>query len=115
MCQFNELRPLFLSIVTDNFLIRVKGDGLTLAGFQAAYEKLRQPEFWDSEGLWKQITAALPSYRLSKFQPLMPDWIEQEVIAEYLLDVSGAKKWLKRGRPLQSQEPMNSKRLENRQ
>jgi ATP-dependent Lhr-like helicase len=102
-------------IVTDNFLIRVKGDGLTLAGFQAAYEKLRQPEFWDSEGLWKQITATLPSYRLSKFQPLMPDWIEQEVIAEYLLDVSGAKKWLKRGRPLQSQEPVNSKRLENRQ
>ena len=35
-----------------------------------------------------------PSYRLSKFQPLMPSWVEREVVAGYLLDVGGAWRWL---------------------
>ena len=40
------------------------------------------------------VAAALPNYRLSKFQPLMPPWVEREVIAGYLLDVGGAWRWL---------------------
>jgi ATP-dependent Lhr-like helicase len=31
---------------------------------------------------------------LTKFQPLMPPWIEREVIAGYLLDVAGAWRWI---------------------
>mgnify|MGYP001056318468 CR=1 FL=1 len=36
---------------------------------------------------------SLPSH-LSKFQPLMPRWVEREVWATYLLDVAGAQRWL---------------------
>ncbi len=34
--------------------------------------------------------ASLPNYRLNKFQPLMPDWVQREVVAGYLLDVARA-------------------------
>jgi hypothetical protein len=33
---------------------------------------------------------------LSKFQDLMPDWVEQEVVGSYLLDMPGGKKMLQR-------------------
>ena len=44
--------------------------------------------------MWSGIFDSLPGYRLSKFQPLMPPWVETEVIARYLLDVPGTKRWL---------------------
>ena len=31
---------------------------------------------------------------MSKFQPLMPSWVEREVVAGYLLDVEGARDWV---------------------
>jgi ATP-dependent Lhr-like helicase len=84
-------------IVSDNYLIRVRGDDLTLAGFQSVRDKLQEPTFWENEDLWQQVATSLPSYRLSKFQPLMPPAIEREVIANYLLDIPGAKRWLAKG------------------
>jgi ATP-dependent Lhr-like helicase len=62
--------------------------------FLAARERLTHPDFWDDAQFWQGIAAALPNYRLSKFQPLMPTWVEQEVLASYLLDVPGARRWL---------------------
>jgi ATP-dependent Lhr-like helicase len=55
---------------------------------------LATPEIWDDAKYWKDVAGSLPNYRLSKFQDLMPDWVEQEVVAGYLLAVSGAKLWL---------------------
>ena len=81
-------------IVTDNFLIRIKGDDLTQKDFDVAREKLHSPGFWENEDLWTAVSTSLPSYRLSKFQPLMPEWVEREIVANYLLDVSGTKGWL---------------------
>jgi AAA+ ATPase superfamily predicted ATPase len=49
--------------------------------------------------LWTEVAESLPSYRLSKFQPLMPPWVEREVVAGYLLDVDGAKRWLAGSEP----------------
>ena len=81
-------------ITTDNFLIRARGDDVDGGTFARVLEGLSQAGFWDDERVWKEVAAALPSYRLSKFQPLMPPWVEREVLARYLLDVEGAKKWL---------------------
>ncbi len=76
-------------VIPDNYLIKIRGD-LDHERFRAAREQLEDPEFWADEGLWERIGASLPNYRLSKFQPLMPPWIEREVVADYLLDVDGA-------------------------
>ena len=82
------------TITTDNFGLSLRGEGLTLAALRQLIGKLDKPGFWDNDKLWQEVAESLPSYRLSKFQPLMPDWVEREMIAAYLLDVGGAQRWL---------------------
>ena len=81
-------------ISTDNFTVRIRGDALNGGSFDAAMAQLRQEDLWQDEALWATVAAGLPGYRLSKFQPLMPPWVEREVIGRYLLDVPGAWSWL---------------------
>jgi len=83
-----------VQIIPDNFVLRLRGDDLTFPRFQDAVAALRSPAVWDDERLWNGIFDSLPGYRLSKFQSLMPPWVESEVVARYLLDVPGAKRWL---------------------
>jgi len=81
-------------ILPDNFRIRITADNLAPAEFHLALEEIRRPDFWDNEDLWQQIADGLPNYRLSKFQPLMPDWIQREMVGDFLLDVRGARRWI---------------------
>jgi len=81
-------------IITDNFRLRLQTDSLTDARFRLLFRELHQPEFWTDTARWQSIAALLPAYRLSKFQPLMPDWVQQEFVAEFLLDIGGARRWL---------------------
>ena len=81
-------------VIPDNFLVKVRGESATREAFEAAQRKLREPAFWSDVALWKEVAEALPTYRLSKFQVLMPPWVEREVVAHYLLDVDGARRWM---------------------
>jgi ATP-dependent Lhr-like helicase len=54
---------------------------------------LSSPEIWDDAKLWRDFAESLLNYRLSKFQDLMPDWVEQEVVAGYLLSSKNAMNW----------------------
>lgn len=81
-------------VIADNFLVKLRGEHLNQPEFEEALAKLRERSFWENEQLWTEVAESLPSYRLSKFQPLMPAWIEREVIAGYLLDVKGAWGWM---------------------
>ena len=81
-------------VIPDNFLIKIRGENLNVLNFQEALAKFAEPEFWENERLWTEVATSLPNYRLSKFQPLMPPWVEREVVASYLLDVGGAWQWL---------------------
>ena len=82
------------SVVADNFMVKVFGDGVSQRRFLDSVKELQNPGFWDQEDLWSEVAESLPDYRLSKFQPLMPDWVEREVIAHYLLDVPGSRDWV---------------------
>ncbi len=84
-------------VVPDNFLVRIRGEGIARADLDRAVDCMRDPEFWEDDKLWTEVAAGLPNYRLSKFQPLMPPWVEREVVASYLLDVRGAWMWLSGG------------------
>ena len=86
------------TITPDNFSVRICDEQLTAMQFRSVADRLNAAEFWQDESVWLQIRAALPGYRLSKFQPLMPPWIEQEVLFNYLLDCSGTRKWLAENR-----------------
>ena len=80
--------------IPDNFVIKVRGPKLTLGHFMAIRDQLRNAEFWEDEDRWRTIADTLPGYRLSKFQPLMPPWVEREIVSNYLLDVSGSQRWM---------------------
>lgn len=81
-------------VVADNFLVKVRGEGLTQRAFFDAVEKIKAPSLWQDDKLWEEVAESLPNYRLSKFQALMPQWVQREVVATYLLDVEGARGWL---------------------
>lgn len=81
-------------IIPDNFLIKIRGEGVTPRDVLEAIDRIAEPEFWENERLWQDIADTLPAYRLSKFQPLMPAWVERECLASYLLDLQGAARWL---------------------
>ena len=81
-------------VVPDNFGLTIKGDDVTSVAFHERLDALLEPEPWSDETLWREVAETLPSYRLSKFQPLMPPWVQREVVASYLLDVRGAWRWL---------------------
>ncbi len=83
-------------ITTDNFLVKAKGEGITPERFHDAIQQLAKPEIWDDDKLWRNVAESLPNYRLSKFQDLMPDWVEQEVVADYLLALESAQDWSRR-------------------
>lgn len=83
-------------IVPDNFMVKVRGEHLDEAAFRAAVAKIREPGFWENDKLWAEVADELPNYRLSKFQPLMPEWVEREVLTRYLLDVPAAREWVGR-------------------
>jgi ATP-dependent Lhr-like helicase len=81
-------------VIPDNFLIKIRGDTLTRLRFDQAVEQLRRPDFWQRPQLWNDVTASLPDYRLSKFQPLMPSAVVREVVGTYLIDPEGASRFL---------------------
>ncbi|MEQ1501358.1 MAG: DEAD/DEAH box helicase [Myxococcota bacterium] len=81
-----------LAVSTDNLGLSFKGgDRRTFAELRG---RLADIEFWRDERLWNDVAAGLPGYRLSKFQALMPKWVEQEMLASFLLDIEGAWRWL---------------------
>lgn len=81
-------------VIPDNFLLRLIGFDGTTRDFLSRIAALREPEFWENETMWGNVAKGLPSFRISKFQPLMPPWVEREVIATYLLDLDATFRWL---------------------
>lgn len=78
------------SVSADNLGVRIRSDsGVTHGEVRALVEQLADPDTWEAEGLWAEVAARLPNYRLSKFQVLMPAWVIREMLAGYLVDVEG--------------------------
>ncbi|MCA8963080.1 MAG: ribonuclease D, partial [Planctomycetes bacterium] len=75
----------------------VRAEGISERDFRAAVAAISELEFWENDKLWEEVGQSLPNYRLSKFQSLMPPWVEREMLGEYLLDVEGAWRWLSGG------------------
>lgn len=81
-------------VAADNLKIRVEGEGVIGGGFDGARKRLKSSEFWEEKLPWRQIVQDLPDYRLSKFQQLLPEWAQRELVAEFLLDVDATRKFL---------------------
>lgn len=84
-------------IIPDNHVLKIRGDDVRPQDFDAALARLRDPALWEDKTFWDEVAGSLPGYRLSKFQPFMPPWVEREVLSAYLLDVPGAWSWVSKG------------------
>ena len=78
----------------DNFLIRLNGENLSQRTCFDALEKIKDEALWENDRLWEEVAESLPNYRLSRFQSLMPEWVQREVVSTYLLNIEGARRWL---------------------
>ena len=81
-------------VIVDNFHLRIEGSGITHGAIEEAIRAIAEPSFWSDLGVWERVLAALPPYRLSKFQPALPLRFQQEMIGRYLLDLEGAHRFL---------------------
>lgn len=56
---------------------------------------LSRPDTWDMDAEhWREITSALPDYRLSKFQRALPDWAVSEMMVDFLLAPAAAANFI---------------------
>lgn len=86
------LRELYgWDIATDNLKLRLEGEGVLDGEFEEALERLGTQRFWEEELPWDAIITKLPEYRLSKFQRVLPEWAQRELVGGFLLDVEQAK------------------------
>ena len=77
------------TFIPDNFVIHIRGGSPTSAWLGEAIRQIAHPSFWSNEELLASIAGSLPNYRLTKFQPLMPEWVEKEILQNHLLDIPG--------------------------
>jgi len=81
-------------VVADNFAIIIQGDGVGPEAVLEVLQCLRDPAFWQSPETKQKLRSLVPEYRLSKFQQLLPDRLQTEMVGAYLLDFEGAARVL---------------------
>jgi ATP-dependent Lhr-like helicase len=76
-------------VVPDNFSIKIQGDGASVERVSQLLDELRSRTFWDAAETRAKLRALVPEYRLSKFQRVLPDRWQSEMVGGYLLDFEG--------------------------
>lgn len=82
-------------VVADNFLVRIEGDGINHDTVRAAIRKLSDTGWWHDPQTTHTVLSRLPEYRLSKFQPCLPERYALDVVGAYLLDIPRTVEWLR--------------------
>lgn len=78
----------------DNFRLWLRSDSLTDAQVRLLFQEPQQAYFWTGTARWQSIAALHPAYPSAKFLPLLPDCVQQEFVAEFLLNLNGVQQWL---------------------
>lgn len=82
-------------VMADNFQLRLEGESVTHGAVEEIIQRMRQDAFWQDRSVWSRIMGSLPEYRLSKFQRALPPEFAEEIVAGYLLDVPGTKRFVR--------------------
>jgi ATP-dependent Lhr-like helicase len=81
-------------VVADNFLVRIEGNGINHETVRTAIRTLSDAGWWQDPRTVHTVLSRLPDYRLSKFQPCLPERYAIEMVGAYLLDIPGTVRWL---------------------
>ncbi len=79
-----------LKIVADNFRLKIVSAEGAVGDLHEPLGRMASRSFWDDEENQRRLLAALPEYRLSKFQRALPSRFSIEMVRDHLLDVQGA-------------------------
>ena len=93
---------------SDNFRLKFAEGEITALGLEEALAQLAEPSFWESEDVRTRLVAALPEYRLSKFQRALPRRFALEMVERYLLDVPTTVRFLRRPGRVEGAEAVNA-------
>lgn len=83
-------------VVPDNFAVKITGAGVTHETVRGVIDGMRDRGFWDDAETRRKLYSMVPEYRLSKFQKVLPEPWQVEMVGGYLLDFGGASAWLER-------------------
>jgi ATP-dependent Lhr-like helicase len=78
-----------MKVVPDNFAVKIQGDDLGLEPVRQVIEELRTAGFWADSETQRKLLSLVPEYRLSKFQRVLPDRWQVELVGGCLLDFAG--------------------------
>lgn len=76
-------------VIADNFAVRVQGSGVSHGALRAVMREMGR-EFWQDPQVRRKLLSVMPEYRLSKFQRVLPERWQVEMVGGYLLDFEGA-------------------------
>ena len=83
------------TVASDNFRLRVaRPHEAGQATLFQALQQLADPGVWADDDFQRRLLAAMPEYRLSKFQTALPTHRSLEVVKAYLLDVPQTLRYL---------------------
>ena len=91
-CAFTQLMG--WKVMADSFRLRFEGDSVTEGAVRDAIATLAQPAIWDDVPFWKGVLGQLGNYRLSKFQPALPERYQIEMVGSSVLDLAGTRVFL---------------------
>lgn len=83
-----------LRVSADNLALRIGSGERATPDLRAALRMMADPAWWENAAFRENLLAALPSYRLSKFQDALPPEWARELVAQHVLDVDAAQRFL---------------------
>ncbi|MGK4005348.1 DEAD/DEAH box helicase [Sorangium sp. So ce1036] len=84
-------------VVPDNFSVKIQGDGVRFEAVSRLFEEMRSASFWEAPETRRRLLALVPEYRLSKFQRVLPEAWQVEMVGGYLLDFEATARFLAGG------------------
>jgi ATP-dependent Lhr-like helicase len=78
-----------------NEFVRIKSEEVTITQLNSAIQTISQNAYWENPVLLKKIISLMPDYRLSKFQPYLPEELSLRLVADTILDIEGTVEFLR--------------------
>ncbi|MBN2874022.1 MAG: hypothetical protein JXM71_02915, partial [Spirochaetales bacterium] len=83
-----------IEVQATNETVRIVGESASWNDFCQILEKMEAPGYWHKPELLDAIIAMLPDWRLSKFQPYLPENQRRQLVADQVLDLEGVEGFL---------------------
>jgi ATP-dependent Lhr-like helicase len=92
--RFALSAALGVDVQASNEVVRVSDAGVPWSDIARGIDAMACPGYWADSAIMDTIQAMLPDWRLSKFQPYLPEQKRRDLVAMTILDVPGTIRFL---------------------